>query len=170
MTAVQTPLSPNAKRKRNLRTLIIILAALFVAGGLGGFIAGYIDGGIEAETGRTPIYDLVVRSALGFWLIVAAGVIGGLIGLWGAVRWYVNIDEAAQRAHLDAWFWGASVAMLIPMAFAMAALVLPGSEWAPLEALPFTKTQMAAAGVFGFYGVLILGYGVAWIGWWLRRR
>lgn len=165
------PLSPaTVERKKTLRTLLIVflggIAFAFIAGG----IAGYLDGSSEAANGTAPIADAVASSPLIFWLLVGGGFIGGLAGMWGAAKWYFSIDEAAQRAHLEAWYWGASWALILPTPFILASLFVDAATWDYLENLNLTATQMAGVGAAMLYGLLIAGYGVAWLVWWWRRR
>jgi hypothetical protein len=159
------------QNRRKIRGIMLaLLLGLFIVGGVGGFIAGFIDGTSEAANGTTPIADMVGQPNTLFWLIVLLTIVANAIALWAAAKWFYSIDEAAQRAHLESWFWGASIIAMIPTPFAMGALFIDGFEWTVIEAIMLTKTQIAIIGAAAFYFILLLGYSVAWAYWWWKRR
>jgi hypothetical protein len=164
-------LSPaTVQRRKNLRNLLLLFLGGVVFAFVAGGIAGYFDGSSEAANGTTPVADLLMGTNLGYWLLVGFGFIACLVSMWGAANWYFSIDEAAQRAHLEAWYWGASWALILPTPFILASLFVDAATWDYLENLNLTATQMAGVGAAMLYGLLIAGYGVAWLVWWWRRR
>jgi hypothetical protein len=145
-----------------LKIFLTGMAAVFVIGA----VVGYIDGSSDGPP-------------RGLGAIEPAVVIGGaalvcILSLIVGVHWMQSIDELAQRAHYEAWYWGGSIALAV-MAFVV--LSAPALERiVDIEALyaPFvTYSGKAAgfmAGVVASVIALGLGYGAWWIVFWVRRR
>jgi hypothetical protein len=151
-------------------TFVWVLLGTCLLSAITGFAMGYYDGSVEQQTGETPVARFVTQTAAGFWLAAGLATVVGAASLWSCIKWYRQIDEAAQRAHLEAWFWGASLASFVPMPFITAWIVSPGMTVGWFESWAVTNTQAAAAGALGLYFVLLAGYGVAWANWWWKRR
>lgn len=117
------------------------------------------------------IFSGMTRGATPVALIVMALVVVGLTALmlWLMAMYWRRIDEAAREAHKWAWFWGANVA-LIPAVLGFVILLerpdLEAPLWPGFEATP---AHYVATGGLIVIGLLMVGYGVAWLGWWLWK-
>lgn len=103
---------------------------------------------------------------------IAAAVTYGLIitFLLGftALSWR-TMDEAARDAHKSAWFWGGGIGLAVA-GWASSVILAPGVDFGALM-----PTVSAPQGYFGL-GVLatmllqLVGFVIAWAGWWLAKR
>ncbi len=128
-----------------------VLMGCFLVGGVSGGALGALKG-----MGVSP--PMPVLAGLALLLLV------GLV--WAMFYYWRLIDEAAKEAHKFAWFWGGSSAL---------ALVLPALllfDTARLEALlgPHEARYWFLAGVQVLIWTQLIGYALAWSGWWLFRR
>lgn len=73
-----------------------------------------------------------------------------------------RVDEAVRTAHQWAWFWGGSAGLVA--AVVLGPFVLESSHSLSPEAAG------VAVGAMGVILLQMVGYGVAWALWWLRRR
>jgi hypothetical protein len=105
---------------------------------------------------------------------VALLIAGVAWGLWFAAMAWNRTDEAAREAHKFAAFWGAPFALLaLILGFpAVAVLVFhvelhPGAQLfnAAREHWGLIMAGIVLAGL-----AQVVGYGLAWAGWWLKRR
>jgi hypothetical protein len=96
-------------------------------------------------------------------LVFAAIILAGFVA---SVVYWRNIDEAAREAHKFAWLWGGSSAMLLglPLPFLIGdvRLIALMGQLSPAE--------WVATGVVALITAQLIGYGLAWAGWWLRQR
>lgn len=97
--------------------------------------------------------------------VAAVAAVIGAAGYRATMRYWRGIDELARDAHKTAWFWGGSAGLLV--------------SWTPLcvvYALQLVRSQAdplltgAMAGAAVVVGAQLLGYGVFWVGFWLRNR
>jgi hypothetical protein len=162
--------SPKRQRRKLLIGAVLATALFCVLAAVVGFVSGYVDGYSERRAGIAPIAELFDGTPLAFWTIAGVTAIGQMYGMWWAARWWASIDEAAQRAHLDSFFWGASWVLAASSTIILGSLLVPEFAFAPLEALPGTKTHAAAVGAIGFAAAIMVGYGLGWLFWWWKRR
>lgn len=133
--------------------------AIALRGLLGAFLVGAVCG-----AGYYVVRDmgLTIPPAMIGAILVVLIVLGSVTSL----AYWRNIDEAAREAHKFAWMWGGSTAMAlvlpIPFLIGDARLVSLMGQHAPAE--------WVAIGVVGLITVQLVGYGLAWAGWWLRQR
>jgi hypothetical protein len=103
----------------------------------------------------------------------------GLAIVWALVfaclSWR-RLDETGRTAHSSAWFWGGSTALFLAMVAVMLTILIPGFE-RPLVAFVDGWSKKHPAGQMGFiFGVLaaamaqVIGYFIAWMIWWGKRR
>lgn len=112
-------------------------------------MAVYAGAVVLAKT-HGPAFYWVAAAA-----VVAVGVMSG--------GWTSKLDEVAQHAHVQAWFWGG----LAGLVFATAGLF----AFMAVETGPMTFTDRAFIAGFGFaLGPMALGYLTWWASFWLRRR
>lgn len=127
-----------------------------------------------------------LSAALGIVLGVFSSMVGGsgplaivLMGLvvtalsalmiWLSAKYWGRIDEAAREAHKWAWFWGANIALL-PALIGFILLVERPDIEAPLwPGFDATPAHYVATGGLIVIGLLGIGYGLAWLGWWFWK-
>lgn len=100
--------------------------------------------------------------------LVAALTFALVIG--GSVLWWRRLDEAAREAHKFAWYWGASIGMA---AAAVGFVVLTSQDAVLITTGWNGRTTPQAFVELGVIGVLVpqvIGYVVAWAGWWISKR
>ena len=124
--------------------------------GLAGAGAGVVSGIVTATAPN------------GSWasaaLIAAAVAVSMAIGLWASLKWWRGLDEAAQEAHKWAWWWGATVGLCFAGVILLTLLHGVGD----LGEAPIKSMLMLGAAIVT--GCQMIGYGVAWAVWWLKRR
>lgn len=109
----------------------------------------------------------------GMAAISAAAIIAA--GALACIHWR-RLDEPAREAHKSAWFWGGTTG-LAAVSIGLAALMFAPS--ASDAVTRYIETQRghihptAFGLMLGFMACLLgqmLGYGVAWVRWWAKRR
>jgi hypothetical protein len=127
--------------------------AIVVPLGLGAVALKVLAPAMQAAT-----VGLAVAGLLSLTLLMSAG-------------WWERIDEAAREAHKSAWFWGGNIGLVITGALLMA-MMTPGGA----ALLPRLENPEGGAAAYVLLGLMIalvpqmLGYTLAWAGWWLTRR
>ena len=105
------------------------------------------------------------QASIGGAAVIAATVaLSMAAGLWASLKWWKGLDEAAQEAHKWAWWWGATVGLCFAGVILLTLLYGVGNLG---EASVKTTVMIGAAIVTGCQ---MVGYGVAWAVWWLKRR
>jgi len=98
--------------------------------------------------------------------LVLAGVVVPVAG-FTTLRWWKLLDEVAREAHKFAWYWGGSGGVLVT------GLVMGLVERKSIP-IPFVlggdPSDIFAAGVVTALLAQIVGYTIAWAGWWWSRR
>lgn len=132
--------------------------------------------------GRLMLYSVIAGMVLGGLNGLAEALAGDYVNpiriagvavvvvviMFAALAWWRGADEAVREAHKWAWFWGGSCGMgvaLLPFVIAL---------WDP-ELVERWTTGIDASGLFlaGMAALIVpqmIGYGIAWAVWWLRRR
>ncbi len=95
-------------------------------------------------------------------------------GLWFAGMAWRRTDEAAREAHKFAAFWGMPFALLT-LILALPAVAIIGFHvrlhpGAQLFTAPREHWGLIMAGVILAALVQVVGYALAWAGWWLKHR
>ena len=129
-----------------------VMGVAALAGLGGGFVAGIV----------TALSD--EGSLVGAALIASATAVSMGIGLWASLKWWKGLDEAAQEAHKWAWWWGATIGLCFAGVILLTLLYGAGN----LGEAPVKTTVMIGAAIVT--GCQMVGYGVAWAAWWLKRR
>lgn len=145
--ALETRVSDHPLRRYGAVLGVCVLAGM-TAGGVAGIVTATSD---EASIG-------------GAALIATAVALSMAAGLWASYRWWKGLDEAAQEAHKWAWWWGSTVGL----AFAGVVLLTLLYGAGDLGEAPIKSMLMLGCAVVT--GCQIVGYGVAWAAWWLKRR
>ena len=86
----------------------------------------------------------------------------------GGVWWWAKLDEAAREAHKWSWWWGGSSGMAVG-----AVLLLTLAIRNDVTKLAWIGAQPAdyfQAGIMAILSFQMIGYVVAWAGWWFARR
>ena len=124
--------------------------------GIAGAGAGIVSGIVTASSDEASIG--------GAALIASAVALAMAAGLWASFRWWQGLDEAAQEAHKWAWWWGSTVGLAFAGVILLTVLYGAGE----LGEAPVKSVLMAGCAVVT--GCQMVGYGVAWAAWWLKRR
>ncbi|MBY0562744.1 MAG: hypothetical protein K2P58_01060 [Hyphomonadaceae bacterium] len=88
--------------------------------------------------------------------------------------WFAALDELAQRAHYEAWFWGGSTGLLVAPLLIVSALLTGGQSDLVELALTYFGGGDNAREAF-LNGVMVaivppvIGYGIWWLVFWLRK-
>lgn len=123
--------------------------AVGLAVGLGGKVLGFAHGPVGA-------------GLLSATMCVAATPL--MIAYWR------HLDEAAREAHKFAWYWGGS-AGLLAVVIAFSVLTAPGAEMITADFMGAERPrQLLAKGILATILAQVVGYTVAWVGWWIARR
>ncbi|MFZ4121741.1 MAG: hypothetical protein ACOYKM_08755 [Caulobacterales bacterium] len=155
MTTRQTQKQPTGQQRR-LRAVIWTFAGAALLAMPLGALAGW--------HAVQPIPALVDHP----WLaaLAAALVLSGAIGL--TLYYWRSIDELARQAHLSAWMWGGSIGMAVGVFMLSFSTTLPGPLRAGIAGDP--GDDLLFRGGMIVAGAALLGYGLVWIWFWLRRR
>lgn len=151
----------SSRQKRLIFVLIGSFVALFVLAAIAGFIAGVVAGATDDKTDAPLLWTMGPFSVLA---MVGAMAI--------SVYWMRSIDEAAREAHKSAWFWGGTAGMSAGGVLVILA-TLPQAERLRFAAVFSDRTDPAAymaTGAFAMLTLMIIGYTLAWVWWWLARR
>ena len=140
------------RRPFGFRVYAGTMLATVVVGGIAGACAAILGGG--------PGWTSVAINAAFFSVAMGAGM---ALCVW----WWRGIDEAAREAHKVAWWWGGTGGMAVGGVILLS-VVLP-DEGANLVK-NMSGQDVFAAGMAALAGCQILGYTVAWVGWWLWHR
>lgn len=143
--------TPSAPHRMGLPTLILAAASL-----------GILAGGVAVITAALGLAPVAITKAV-------AVLVAGLAALVFTGRWWKGADEAVREAHKSSWYWGGSTGLLLAgsVAVALASVAFGGGGdqfgLSPAEAgLIVTGAGMTVA-------LMLLGYGLFWTVWWLRR-
>lgn len=112
------------------------------------------------------------------WLVARTLIALAWIATFSVLAW-MRLDETAREAHKYAWFYGGGTGLLL-MLLALIAIIWSPGMW---EQLASRMTGFGPAVVdmpgplAGFVGGVmacaiaqVIGYGLVWGGWWIRRR
>jgi hypothetical protein len=78
-------------------------------------------------------------------------------------------DEAVHEAHKWSWFWGALGGLVIIVVPLMLSFHLENGQ-VYRRYLALAPGNELFLGMFTVLLPMVVGYGVAWVIWWLRRR
>lgn len=123
-----------------------------------GFVGGLGSGFLADQPGTAAFWTTVA-----FTTVMMAAVLG--VSFW----WWSRLDEAAREAHKWAWYWGGSTGMLVGLVLMLMLTTRPGDIAIPAS-LGETPADLVAAGMIMILGFQLIGYGLAWVWWWLGRR
>jgi hypothetical protein len=133
--------------------------ALLVAGAL---VLGGLAGAASVLLGDQPgPWGLIVTLA-----IIGAAMIGGFAA---CVWWWRGIDEAAREAHKWAWWWGGSAGMGVGGVLLLALHHRADTITLP-SALGSDPADLFVSGMMAILAFQLIGYTLAWAGWWLKHR
>jgi hypothetical protein len=133
-----------------------IVALFGLSFGLGALLA--IFGSMSQDAGPLVI-ALMVAIVIGLCALA----------LWLTAMYWRRIDEAAREAHKWAWFWGGNIALL-PAVMGFVLLMERPDLGTPLwPGLDPTPAHYVVTGGILVVFLLLIGYGLAWVGWWLWK-
>jgi hypothetical protein len=152
------------KKLNSKRALWLILlfgcAVILILGGLFGAIVGYYDAANGTNSSKV----------IGPWAIIFSGIAIGALTLWWSLKYWHTIDEMAQRAHLDSWFWGGVGASFPVLALGAFALAMPEFKVELIERFAASSTHAFGLGAIVMYSSMLLGYTIFWLIWWAKKR
>lgn len=102
------------------------------------------------------------------WVIALLAVIGMAIVGWVSLRWWRDIDELARQVHYSAWLWGGTYGMFAGWLLLSFLHLVPAPVVALLQGSDPSLILWRGGTVV--VGAALVGYGLAWIIFWLRRR
>jgi hypothetical protein len=123
-----------------------------------GFVGGLGSAFLADQPGTAAFWTTVA-----FTTVMMAAVLG--VSFW----WWSRLDEAAREAHKWAWYWGGSTGMLVGLVLMLMLTTRPGDIAIPAS-LGEAPADLVAAGMIMILGFQLIGYGLAWVWWWLGRR
>lgn len=145
--------SASKSAKRNANTGRLMLKCL-IAGALAGGLAGVVGS-------LTPVPEPIVNAS-------ALLVMGGL-AIWWCRDWWINVDEGVREAHKFGWFWGGSAGMIVAGAVGIGLQAIGNGPAAQFGIEP-RDADLIFTGMMLAIGMLLVGYGICWAGWWIARR
>lgn len=148
MPSLQKPKRPVA-----LGGYLLALLATAVVGGVSGGLAAFL-----AEFDVSGMVGAAVSASLGLALMFVI-----------CVAWWNRVDEAAREAHKWAWWWGGTAGTAIGGVFLVVAVAAARGEGVASVATA-RPADLIYAGAFAIMTCQVVGYGIAWAAWWLRRR
>jgi surface polysaccharide O-acyltransferase-like enzyme len=113
------------------------------------------------------VFDVEVH---GFATILAIAV------FFIAILQFNALDEVAKQAHYVAWYWGSMIAIMAIAVATLAAFAFPefSANWIAEYVLPlWGGSGLNAAFMAGLMTgplLLLVGFGIWWSVFWLRRR
>ncbi len=92
--------------------------------------------------------------------------------VWAAATYWRGLDELAREAHKSAWMWGGSTGLILSV---VPMIVLTGEGAERISLLRRTQADRAfVEGALGGFFIAVLttslGYLIAWVIYWLRKR
>lgn len=93
-----------------------------------------------------------------------------------STAWFHALDEVAQRAHYEAWFWGGNAGvLLLPLAVVVGAFTGWGggeqiNRWVASLGIGADAHAGFMAGIFAVLIPMMLGYSLWWVWFWVRNR
>ena len=101
--------------------------------------------------------------------------IAGLAAIALSFVWFNALDEVAQRAHYEAWYWGGSLGLMSLPALALLSAALGDRREALVESALMAVwgdadlTAAVTSGVLVAMLPALLGYTLWWAAFWLRK-
>lgn len=131
---------------------------------------------IGAWIGAPLLAMLVIFNRAPEPLALGVALVALLAAMGLSTAWFRSLDEVAQRAHYEAWFWGGNCGLLLlPLAVVVMAMADNGNSWIgrTLDAVltrPIDVETAFIAGIFAVIVPMMLGYSLWWAWFWLRNR
>jgi MFS family permease len=122
------------------------------------FAGAALSGFAVRALGPMPPWALII------WIMVLIAV-----AFWIAMYCWSLLDEAQKEAHKWAWYWGGSFGLLIGLVAMTLALRIDPHLVDAIKPNASPKRLVELGYGAAAFSTLI-GYGVAWAAWWLKRR
>lgn len=122
---------------------------------------GAVGGGLAFAFGSS--------SPIGVLSAAAGGAFAMLVVAASSILWWNTLDEAAREAHKWAWWWGSTGGLAVG-GVAVITLAASGVSGSVLAVLGSDPVDILLAGGLACALFQIIGYALAWAGWWLVRR
>ena len=120
-----------------------------------GLIVG-IASGVMGANGVPPVTVAIIVAAVGVVVVMS-------LAIW----WWRQVDEAAREAHKWAWWWGGSLGMGVS---GLGLMVLISLGAADTTLAHLDRTALLIFAFATIVGAQLIGYTLAWAGWWLSKR
>ena len=145
--------APDVKPRRPIEARTIMVASL---------VGAVLAGALFSVASEFFEFDKDLAYSM---LLAAAGVVGIVMTFF----YWPRLDEAAREAHKFAWLWGGSAALFL-MVLALPFLLATGATVPPLFFERDDAAGVAANAILATFMAQVVGYGIAWALWWLKRR
>lgn len=156
------PIRPKNKHLRQSLLLVAIVGIMTL--GFSSWLMGTTINYFDAQNGTKRI-DGLTPLLLMVFLVLAFGA--GLI--WNLKFWN-TIDEAARRAHLDAFYWGGPISWMLLTPLVVLPNKINGFTLPVIEDLDFNASQVFGLGIGITILTTLIGYGIGWLFWWAKKR
>ena len=123
---------------------------------------GLLAGGVAVIAAAFGLAPVAITKAVA---VLAAG----LAGLVLTGRWWKRADEAVREAHKSSWYWGGSTGLLVAGSIAVALASVAFGGGGDQFGLSPAEAGLVVFGVAITVALMLLGYGLFWAIWWLRR-
>ncbi len=133
--------------------------ALFALVMGGALVLGLVAGIASALLSGTGVGTVPAAAITGTIAMAAVS----LLVIW----WWRRLDEAAREAHKWSWFWGGNLGLVVGgvILLTLVRVDLRASTLAGVD-----PAQVLALGMALLLLLQLIGYTLAWAGWWLARR
>lgn len=121
-----------------------------------------LAGGAAAIAATLGLAPLAIATA-------SAVLVAGLAGFVLTGRWWTRADEAVREAHKSSWYWGGSTGLLVAGSIAAALAEVALGEGGGQFGLSRAEAGLIVVGAAMTAALMLLGYGLFWAIWWLRR-
>lgn len=141
------------KKPLGLRAFAGVMVACLVLGGVIGALGSVLDS---------------VSSPLAMLVVPVGAALAMVLSLAACVWWWRGIDEAAREAHKWAWWWGGSGGISVGGVLLLTLIALDDDALA--DRFGTNPAEAFMGGIAALLFLQMVGYSVAWAGWWLKHR
>ncbi|UDF03876.1 TMEM199/VMA12 family vacuolar ATPase assembly factor [Asticcacaulis sp. AND118] len=137
-------------------------------------VMGFSFIGALAAFAMVAVIMLVRPETEKMQVMTIAGLVASVLIMGAAmiysIRWWRGVDEAVRQAHSWAWYWGGSTGLLFVGVFYIVSVFTDGEVSRRLVEMLGVAGREVELGVGIATVPMLIGYGIAWVIWWLRHR